>query len=1773
MRAVLHLLVLLAMACDNSKQSVDDEQDVDGDGYVIGVDCDDADVAVHPGADELCNGVDDDCDGAVDEQGGVVDGQDYYADQDGDGFGDDDNYTSACEQLTGYVEVGGDCADNDADAYPGNAEVCDGSDNDCDGTTDEDDAVDAPTWYLDTDGDGDGDAEVSRVSCEAPSGYVATGTDCNDLRTDVGPLADEFCDGVDNDCDGEEDEADALDATTFYADVDGDGFGQDGATVTACYAETGYADVGGDCDDDRTDVYPGGDEVCDSVDNDCNGEIDESTASDAAVWYDDSDGDGYGDDSSGILSCDALTGTVAVGGDCDDTDPASSPALVEVCDGSDNDCDGTTDENDAADVGTWYLDGDGDGYGYGAVTVDACDQPTGYVADDSDCDDGAASANPGESEQCDGIDNNCDGDVDEDDAVDAVTWYYDADGDGYGLTSRSDVDCDAPTDYVDADGDCDDADADAHPAATEYCDGFDNNCDGSTDETTAADADDWYRDSDGDGYGDSSSTTAACTQPTGYVASSTDCDDRAATSYPGATETCDGDDNDCDGSADEAGATGGTTYYRDADRDSFGDASSTSSACSAPSGYVANTTDCDDTDSGVNPAATETCDGEDDDCDGTVDEAAASDAKTWYRDADSDGYGGSTDSERACSASSGYVSTSTDCDDSDASAYPGATETCDGDDDDCDGTIDDGATDTTTWYRDYDNDSYGVSTDTKTQCEQPSGYVSTSGDCNDVSAAVNPAATETCDGVDNNCDSSTDGADSSDATTYYDDDDRDNYGDASDTQGACSRPTGYVTNDDDCDDTDSGVRPGATETCDGEDDDCDGEVDESTASDATTYYLDADADGYGLTSSTTKSCSVPSGYSATSGDCNDSSAAAYPGGTEICDTLDNDCDGSTDESSATDALTWYRDSDSDGYGKLTVTSSSCSKPTGYVADSTDCDDTKSAVNPGEDETCFNSIDDDCDGSTDESCADEHCGTISADETWEANEYGHYVSCDVYVQGTARPELTIEDGAVVEFASGTDLFVGYGSYGSLAVDGLVDGAVFTSAEASPASGDWNGVYFGSYDQGSIVAGLTVEYAGANGYGALYLVGADPIITDSAVQFSSTAGLYATTGAYPEITGTTFQDNDGSGVVLYSSAGLATSGGPTFIDNVVMNNGSYPVAISASYLDQLDASSQLSGNGSDYVYVYAATVSADAQWQALDVPYYVAGDIYIQGTAHPIVTIDDGVEMRLVSGADLFVGYGSYGTLEVNGSTEGVTFTSYRASTTPAAGDWSGVWFGSYDEGSIIEGLTVSYAGGNGYGGIYTVGADPLFLDCAVNYSTTSGFYVSTGSYPIIEGCNVHDNDNYGVYLASGAGLETSGGPTFIDNTITDNGDYPLAIAPEYLAQVDGSNALVGNDDDFVYVHAGTVATTNTWYALDVPAYVAGDIYIQGTARPVITIEDGARFYVSSSSDIFVGYGSYGEIAVTGSTTGVVFTSYRADSSPRAGDWSGLWFGSYDTGSTLDGVTVSYGGGNGYGNIYMVGADPIISDCLVDSSTTHGLYVASGSYPEVTGCTFEDNDNTGVYISGGGLSTAAPPTFTDNVMTGNGDYPIYLSATDLTQIDDTSSYTGNTKDLVAVTGGTVSTDGDWSALDVDYYFTTDTYIQGTVRPVVDIAPGATLTFASGVDLFVGYGSYGGLTAIGTATAPITFTSSKATPSAGDWNGIWFGSNCEDSYTVLTYAEVSYGGANGKGNLYFYACDGTFSSSTTAYSSTWGVYRTSSSPTLTDVTYTSNTSGTYY
>jgi len=298
--------------------------------------------------------------------------------------------------------------------------------------------------------------------------------------------------------------------------------------------------------------------------------------------------------------------------------------------------------------------------------------------------------------------------------------------------------------------DCDDTDPNVHPDADEVCNEVDDDCDGAVDGPDSIDAADWYADTDADGFGDAATVTRACALPEGHTADDTDCDDTNAGIFPGAAEQCDGLDQDCDLDIDEG--FGRFDFHADTDADGFGDPDVVVRGCMQPPGTAANSADCDDAQATIHPGAAEVCDGADQDCDGTPDDNAI-DAKRWWLDADGDQAGNPNVWVQACVKPPGYAGNPLDCNDNSAAVHPNRDEHCDGIDENCDNQIDNDPVDGDPYYPDTDFDGFGDDAAEVMACSQPTGLIPTGGDCDDGDPAVNPDATETCNAVDQDCDS------------------------------------------------------------------------------------------------------------------------------------------------------------------------------------------------------------------------------------------------------------------------------------------------------------------------------------------------------------------------------------------------------------------------------------------------------------------------------------------------------------------------------------------------------------------------------------------------------------------------------------------------------------------------------------------------------------------------------------------------------------------------------------------------------------------------------------------------------------------------------------------------------------------------------------------------------------------------------------------------------------------------------------------------------------
>jgi len=1118
--------------------------------------------------------------------------------------------------------------------------------------------------------------------------------------------------------------------------------------------------------------------------------------------------------------------------DCVDNDNDGYGDPRFYMDGCGNDEQGEPNVPDCDDEDASLHPGDADGDG-----VSTCDE-------EPDCDDGDADLYPGADEQCDGVDNDCDGDVDE--GIPLLDWYPDMDGDEYGDEGADAVEaCAAPQDHVEDHTDCDDSDPDIHPGATELCNDVDDDCDGTPDDGIPETS--WYPDLDGDGYGDETAIEVLdCAQPADHVEDHTDCDDSDAAlnqddadtdghstcggdcddadpnRYPGADELCNGVDDDCNGDVDD-----GVTYQDwspDLDGDTYGDSGATPvNDCDQPADHVDNADDCDDTDPAINPDASEIeCNSIDENCNGAADDAPDDDGDGWsvcqecddadpafnLDDADGDGY-------TTCGADNVAATSDDDCDDGDPQAYPGgqADDDCDGVDDDCDGVTDDGAT-FLDWYPDADGDGYGDGAAVPTSdCDQPADHVLDNMDCDDADPALN-----------------------------QDDGDVD----------------GYSTCDDDCDDVDPDTYPGATELCDGADNDCDGSpgVDEA----------DADGDSWMI-------CD---------GDCDDTNPAVNPGESEdTCDGLDNDCLPATED-----------EPDGDGDGASVCFDCDDADPAlnlddwdgdGFDTCDGDCDDGDPAAWPGNVEDpateCEDGIDQDCDG------ADALCGDPLLLGHWEFEEGSGVAAYDSSIYGN--------DGYVTG---------GVWEAGHTGLALLFDGSTSKIEVAhDPSLNDiadeltiqfWirlNGA--SELDYNPVVAKVT---PGAAGYGYMVHInpsdqavchlksGTSKVRTDplpygewhqvSCVSDGSDTSIYVDgqlvesipegggfqpDGTIAEIGGSTGQDRGSTNstlddVVIYAGAtydgdgdGYAAADGDC--DDVADDIFPGAPEIPNDGIDQDCDGADDPGNGCDidvpvdYASIQGAInaaaggeiicVAADTYYENID---FGGKAVHVLGVDGPASTIIDG------GGLDSVVVFD-------NGETpasvlEGLTLTNGAGTRGPGNEDnGGGIYIGNTSP-TLIDLIVTGNTAGNHGAGIAVEDGSPTLDDVSLAANTATqhagGIWIRNSNSTSLSLVTMYDNLagwSGGGFYAVDSTVSLANSDVFENDASSEGGGGAINHATVAMTDVSIS-ANTGTDGGGLYIHNADPIATDTSIVDNIASGIGGGVYVAGNATPTFTAVD-------------------------------------------------------------------------------------------------------------------------------------------------------------------------------------------------------------------------------------------------------------------------------------------------------------------------------------------------
>jgi hypothetical protein len=848
--------------CDGADIDCAAISDDDGDKYANSDDCKPFDAKIFPGALEVCNNKDDDCDGAIDEGnpgGGASCGSTTGACQAG---------LTVCTRVSNVAQVL--CVPKIAPK----AELCNGLDDNCNGQTDESfadlgapcdgsDADKCPTgtWGCSADG------KTTECSNEAQSNLV------------------ELCDGLDNDCNGKTDEGLSYFGKGVGADCDGLGLCGGGKVVCSPELQVPV------CSTDFYGTEPQSkDEICNAKDDDCDGQTDEGMTF---------GGKGVGQPCQAPGACAGAAGSVECGSSgkaiCSTMSGGSKYAgKTETCDGIDNDCDGHVDEGMLVKDSTCKQVGVCNQQNVSAKCIGAAWQ-CGYQS--------VAGYQPDKEYSCDGLDNDCDGLTDEDflvgkpcdgtdsDSCQNGTWVCSPDKATAVCTNETvtdikescndkDDNCDGKTDEDFAVGQaCDGGDSDqckngvfgctsdgsnvvcgkeTLESVAEICNELDDNCDGQTDE----------------GYTFGSGALALGTACDG--ADSDQCkngvvscsvDKKSAVcgteSKADIVEICDEIDNDCDGKTDEEQQYQGS---------GLGAACTGIGSC--PPGNVVCSPKTFKATCSTNPDAflifngAELCDGLDNDCNGKTDDNLSYNGYILGGNCPAVGIcgGGTVECGKSEFGSDKQVVCSTHMGGSKAQAK---AETCNGKDDDCDGLTDEDLT-----LADSSCGKVGVCGGDKV------GAVCKNGawECDYSKIPPYETAEKQCDGLDNDCDGQTDEG--------Y------NIGQACDGPDgdSCKKGTWICASDGKSAVCPNEEQQDIAEVCDGSDNDCDGQTDEEFTYGDQKLALGASCDGVGVCGAGKVVC----GKFQTATCSTDPDGASNQAKAETCDSLDNDCDGQTD---------------------------------------------------------------------------------------------------------------------------------------------------------------------------------------------------------------------------------------------------------------------------------------------------------------------------------------------------------------------------------------------------------------------------------------------------------------------------------------------------------------------------------------------------------------------------------------------------------------------------------------------------------------------------------------------------------------------------------------------------------------------------------------------------------------------------------------------------------------------------------------------------------------
>ncbi len=511
-------------------------------------------------------------------------------------------------------------------------------------------------------------------------------------------------------------------------------------------------------------------------------------------------------------------------------------------------------------------------------------------------------------------------------------------------------------------------------------------------------------------------------------------------------------------------------------------------------------------------------------------------------------------------------------------------------------------------------------------------------------------------------------------------------------------------------------------------------------------------------------------------------------------------------------------------------------------------------------------------------------------------------------------------------------------------------------------------------------------------------------------------------------------------------------------------------------------------------HSSNITSDETWKK-DQTHYISGYITIRNAT---LTIEPGATVIFKSDAGIVVSTG--GGLIADGTQGIITFTAEKKQ----AGYWDYIQFSddANNANSILKNCVIEYGGG---------------------YSTSGAMlYIENGA--TISNCTIQNS------AASGVQISYNASPTFVNNTITQNGNVPIKGEFATIGYI-GKGNYTGNGTDVIEIHSGKLTHNATIYKQTVPYRLDGYCRVENAN---LQIEAGATIEMNSESALLIKTNS--GILADGTTEPITITG----AVKQNGYWDYIQIAN-DANSAncvLKKVTVEYGGGY--------------------STSGAMFYVANNA--TIQNCTFRYSKNYGVKIENSGR-----PVLTDNTITANEKAPVKLDFTAISALGS-GAYIGNTWDYIEVNGNVLQENATLPKLAIPYRF--DGYCR-VENATLTITPGVVIEFNNSSALLIK--TNGALWAVGTDTDSILFTG--ANKQSGAWDHFAIENDANVAASKVSKCIFEYGGGYSSSGamIYLYKTSATLNNSHIQYSNSWGIiYDQNSTPDLSNNTYNDNKLG---